>query len=142
VHGNHHGFSLLSLLSLLSLFRVSSSVASFLDPDRQHGPVELAPQPIAFMRELGDLQRFGAVGWDLGVAILWCQGGQIACFALTPPSAQRGGVNDLSAHQRIDFAGAGAAVGGIQNAALSALKNCRRRACGTIFVMQCCGDTP
>jgi hypothetical protein len=34
---------------------VSSSVAGFFDPDHQHGLVELALEPIAFTRELGDL---------------------------------------------------------------------------------------
>jgi hypothetical protein len=86
------------------------------------------------------LQRLGAVGRDLGAALLWCQGGQVACFALTPPSAQRGGVNALLAHQRTDFAGAGAALGGIQNVALSALENCRRRACGTTSAAAAAAD--
>jgi hypothetical protein len=48
------------------------------------------------------------------------------------------------AHQRTDFAGAGAALGGIQNAALSALEHCRRRACGTISALVArasCGGT-
>ncbi len=44
----------------------------FLDPDHQHRLVELALKAIALTRELGDLQRLGAVGCDLGATLLWC----------------------------------------------------------------------
>ena len=40
-------------------------------------------QPIEAV-ELVDLQRL-AVGRDLGAALLWSQGGQVACLPLTPP---------------------------------------------------------
>lgn len=57
-------------------------------------------------------------GSALGPRLTWRQSGQIGDFALAAPGAQRRRVHALSAHQRTDLAGLGAAVGGVQNAAL------------------------
>ena len=75
-------------------------------------------QVVALTRDLGDVQRLGAVRVGLGAALLWRQGGQIGGLALAPPGAQGGRVHALAAHQRANLTGLGAAVGCLETAAL------------------------
>ena len=57
-------------------------------------------------------------GIDLGAALLRRQRRQVSHLALASPGAQGRRIHALTAHQRADLAGLGAAVGGVQNATL------------------------
>ncbi|WP_159918386.1 hypothetical protein, partial [Pantoea sp. 18069] len=88
-----------------------------MDVDHQQRLVQALLEVVALAGELGDVQRFGAVGISLGATLDGRQSGQIGDFALAAPGAQRRRVNALSAHQRAYLAGLRAVVGSLQNAA-------------------------
>ena len=81
---------------------------------------QLAAQAVILLGEAGHAAVLGQGGVGLAPALLRLQSGTLGGGALLAPGVQVGGVNTLFAQQCAKVARLGAAVGGLQDAALVA----------------------
>jgi hypothetical protein len=106
-----------------------------LDRDDQIGLVKTDLQALVVPGQLGDEHGVRPLGIGLGASLARCQRCKVSCLTLTPPSAQGGKIDALTAQQCTDLAGLGAPVHGLKNAAFGgvgkAVPTCVRHDLGT-----------